>query len=374
MLKLDFNLQTPLALQITCQSKAAITALLGHSGSGKTTLLRAIAGLDSGLSSPSNRGKVEINADDIHRQPTHLRPIAMVQQKPHLFGHWSIAEHIQQVRKRALGQTLEVEPLCIALGVEPLLKLYPRQLSGGQSQRVALLLALLREPKLLLLDEALSALDENSKRRLFAPLKNALQQINAQAILVSHQLRDCAALADHCWVLQRSEAEDTTQISYSGEIGAGLRHYNGDNSCAALLQARIKDYDEQSNLSQLQLATSEPVETGETTETANNNLAATFYARGNYHNNSHSVRVALYADDIGISLEPLKQSSFANCLAVSISAIEPDNYGHLITGQTAGQSIYIHITTASQQKLQLKVGLQVYAIFKAGAVDILASE
>lgn len=356
MLELDLNLSAPLNLDISSQTSAQITALLGHSGSGKTSLLRAIAGLNNAM------GTATLHQTPFNDRACYLRPIAMVQQQPQLFDHWTIEQHIQQVRKRAQGHKLDPQYLTAELGVTPLLDLHPQQLSGGQRQRVALLLALLREPSLLLLDEAFSALDEPAKRALFAPLKQALATLNAKAILVSHQLRDCAALADYCWVLDAATKDAPAQISFQGEVGAGLKYYGGESHCAALLEVEFLDYDTASDLSRFQLCSDK------------NYFPPQLYAQGQHCNDSEApVRLSICADDIGISLEPLLQSSFANCIAVTITAIEKDSYGALITCDLAQQPIFIHITEGSLERLKISIGQQLYAIFKAGAVDVLST-
>lgn len=356
MLELKLRLKAPLRLDIASKTSARITALLGHSGSGKTSLLRAIAGLDR------SNGEIVLNNKNVSADACHQRPIAMVQQPPRLFDHWSVAQHIVQVRKRALSHQLDSQQLICDLGVTALLTSHPQQLSGGQRQRVALLLALLREPSLLLLDEALSALDEKAKRDLFSPLKQALATIDAQAILVSHQLRDCAALADYCWVLEAAKDDAPAHINFHGDIGAGLKHYAGELHCAALLQAEFLDYDTASDLSRFQLSG------------GNKNRPPQLFARGQHINNSSAItRLSLSADDIGISLEPLLQSSFANCIAVTVTTIKKDNYGALITCDLAQQEVFIHITEGSLERLGIVTGQQVYAIFKAGAVDVLST-
>ena len=356
MLKVQISITEPLRLDIASQTSTTITALLGHSGSGKTSLLRAIAGLNK------SAGSIIINAQEVNGLACYQRPVALVQQKAQLFDHWNIAQHIQQVRKRAFDYCLDIDKLSADLGVTPLFALHPQQLSGGQSQRVALLLALLREPKLLLLDESFSALDEQAKRSLFRPLKKALQLLGAQALLVSHQLRDCAALADDCWILEPAPNSLAASIGYQGSIAAGLKHYQGDSGCSALLAARFINYDPQSDLSRYELSVDK------------SSTPTQIFSRGRSPClEGNNARLALYADDIGISLQPLELSSFANVVSVKIITIKKDNYGYLLTAELSRQQIYIHVTEGSLQRLNLSVNCSAYAIFKAGAVDVLSS-
>src|SRR5512139_2026430 len=139
--------------------------LLGPSGSGKTTLLRAIAGFIE-----LDRGEIRIDATDIARIPVHKRNIGMVFQNYALFPHMSVADNIAfglDVRgvpageiKQRVGESLDLVRLS---GLEAR---RPKQLSGGQQQRVALARALVTRPKVLLLDEPLSALDKHLRQEM----------------------------------------------------------------------------------------------------------------------------------------------------------------------------------------------------------------
>jgi len=356
MLSLSLHLATPITLNIKSHSDATITALLGKSGSGKTSLLRALAGLNK------SHGEVVLNNSDINMQPCHSRQIAFVQQKPQLFPHWTIQQHIQNIRKKSSSNKLKILPLCSELGINDVLSHYPQQLSGGQIQRLALLLALLREPQLLLLDEPFSALDEAAKREIFPILRSSLKTLNAQAVLVSHQVRDCAALANHCWILAEGS------INFQGSISAGIRRYSGESSQAALLQANFIEYQIDSNLSRFQIKSN-------TSNSGHSNILEAnqfLFCRGDYSARlSENTRIMLYADDIGISLQPPEHSSFANCLKLTITQAKNDTYGLLLSAGLFEQELYIHITKNSWNKLQLSIGQEIYAVFKAGAVDIL---
>ena len=140
-------------------------SLLGPSGCGKTTLLRVLAGLE-GLDS----GAVLLGGSDVSRVPTNKRDIGMVFQSYSLFPHLRVAENTAfGLRRRGLGKAEASKRALDALalvGLADFADRFPHQLSGGQQQRVALARALVTEPKVLLLDEPLSALDAKVRVQL----------------------------------------------------------------------------------------------------------------------------------------------------------------------------------------------------------------
>ncbi|MDB6162732.1 MAG: Spermidine/putrescine transporter ATP-binding protein, partial [Xanthomonadaceae bacterium] len=135
-----------------------LVALLGPSGSGKTTALRVLAGLES-----TDAGHIRINGDDVSELPTSRRDMGMVFQSYSLFPHLSAGENVEfGLRMRRVGAEERRERAATALALVGLDSHYDRfahQLSGGQQQRVALARALVTRPRVLLLDEPLSALD-----------------------------------------------------------------------------------------------------------------------------------------------------------------------------------------------------------------------
>lgn len=175
--------------------RGEVVAVLGPSGCGKSTLLRAVAGLE-----PLTTGRVLWDGDDLAGTPTHRRGFAMMFQDGQLFGHLSVARNVgygarlRGLRGRELEQ--EVARLLELVGLADRGEDDPLTLSGGQQQRVALARSLGARPRLILLDEPLSALDRELRERLAADLREVLQREGTSAILVTHDHGEADAIAD----------------------------------------------------------------------------------------------------------------------------------------------------------------------------------
>ncbi len=177
-----------------------VTALFGPSGCGKTTVLRAIAGLrrfDDGFFELGG----EIWQDGPAFRPVHRRPIGYVFQEPSLFPHLDVRRNLDYGRRRALKagarETIRFDEVVDLLGLGRLLARAPANLSGGERQRVALGRALLTQPRLLLMDEPLSALDRFAKEEILPYLERLRDTIGPPTLYVSHDITEVERLADH---------------------------------------------------------------------------------------------------------------------------------------------------------------------------------
>lgn len=170
-------------------------ALMGRTGSGKTTLLEAICGLK-----PIARGRVLLMERDVTDLPPAARGVGYVPQDRALFATMTVRQHLTfalEVRgwhPKRIAQ--RVEELAELLGLRSLLDRRPAGLSGGESQRVALGRALAFEPSVLLLDEPLSALDDNSRAEIYAALESVRRHTGVTTLHVTHHLEEACRLAD----------------------------------------------------------------------------------------------------------------------------------------------------------------------------------
>ena len=201
----------PLSVELKCNA-GELLALVGPSGSGKTTILFAIAGLhqaEKGLI--SCQSEVWQDSDQKQFLPTHRRHVGMVFQHYALFPHMTVLDNIQQALTDLPKPDRAIEALALLKKVhlEGLENRYPKTLSGGQQQRVAVARALARRPKVLLLDEPFSAVDQVTRRKLQRELLALRESLNIPMILVTHDLEEAALLADRIALLHKGEILQT---------------------------------------------------------------------------------------------------------------------------------------------------------------------
>lgn len=190
--------------------------LLGPSGCGKTTLLRVIAGLES-----VEAGEVSLDGHRVNEVPAHRRPVNTVFQSYALFPHLTVAENVGfglRMKAVARGELHRRVGEALALTrIEGLEGRYPRQLSGGQQQRVALARALVNQPRVVLLDEPMAALDRPLRRALQGELRALQRRTGLTFILVTHDQEEALALSDRLAVMRAGRVEQvgTPETLYS---------------------------------------------------------------------------------------------------------------------------------------------------------------
>ena len=175
--------------------KGELVTLLGPSGCGKSTLLRSLAGLEQ-----INSGRIILDGKDITDVPVQKRGIGMVFQQYSLFQNMNVEENIAfglkiaKVDKNQIAQKVQRAIEMVDLvGKE---KSYPSQLSGGQQQRVAIARAIVMEPKVLLLDEPLSAIDAKLRRELQEKIKRVQKELKITTIFVTHDQDEAMIMSD----------------------------------------------------------------------------------------------------------------------------------------------------------------------------------
>ena len=189
----------PMSLEI---ARGETLVFLGPSGCGKTTTLRIIAGLEA----PDAGGRVRFNDEDVTNIPIERRNVGMVFQSYALFPNMNVAENIGYGLKiRGVGRAernARVQELVALTGIEGLERRKVDQLSGGQRQRVALARAVAPRPRVLLLDEPLTALDASLRERLRGELNRLLRSLGITAVYVTHDQAEAMALGDRIVVMR----------------------------------------------------------------------------------------------------------------------------------------------------------------------------
>jgi putrescine transport system ATP-binding protein len=195
-------------------AQGEIFALLGSSGCGKSTLLRMLAGFEAPTS-----GRIVLGGVDLAHLPPHQRPMNMMFQSYALFPHLSVWENIAFGLKRE-GQPREqvaqrVEAMLKLVQLQPYAKRLPHQLSGGQQQRVALARSLAKQPKLLLLDEPLGALDKKLREQTQIELVNIIEQVGVTCVMVTHDQEEAMTMASRIAVMSEGRF---LQVGAPGEV------------------------------------------------------------------------------------------------------------------------------------------------------------
>jgi len=339
---LDVDAQFPLR---------GITALFGASGSGKTTLLRCIAGLERAPGSLQVGD--EIWQNETTSVPTHRRALGYVFQEASLFPHLSVRANLEYGYRRIppVERKVQLEQVVAWLGLNQLIgRVDPAQLSGGERQRVAIGRALLTSPRLLLMDEPLSALDTRSKQEIMPYLEALHRELEIPVLYVSHALDEVARLADHLLLLQ---AGRVIARGAPGEILARLdlpiAHFD---DAGAVIEATVVQHDEHYGLTQLDYGN-----------------GIVWVGRVSHPLGSR-VRARVLARDVSIALQHAHDTSISNILSARIAEIRDEGADKVNVRMTIGASnvLLSRITRRSRDRLGLAVGMEVYAQVKSVAL------
>ena len=202
--------------------RGEMCVLVGPSGCGKTTLLRAVAGLTA-----PDRGSIAIDGEDVTEKPPQRRGVGMVFQHYALFPNLTVEQNLafgleHQKHSRAEIKR-RVADMIALVGLEARARAKPHALSGGQKQRVALARALVTEPKLILFDEPMSALDAEIRKRLRVELKRLQKRLGFTGLFVTHDQEEALVIGDRIAVMREGRIE---------QFGRPIEIYNAPASRA----------------------------------------------------------------------------------------------------------------------------------------------
>ena len=212
--------------------------ILGESGSGKTTLLRIIAGFER-----ASAGEIWMEEERLDRQPPYRRRVNTVFQSYALFPHLTVEENVAyglRVAKRPAAEiAARVGEALEKVKMTAFAKVKPSRISGGQQQRVALARALVNRPRLLLLDEPLSALDANLRRQMQVELKSLQREVGIAFVFVTHDQEEAMVMSDRIALLRSGELEQvaTPREIYSRPATAYVAQFIGHTN---LLKGEVR--------------------------------------------------------------------------------------------------------------------------------------
>ena len=338
-------------------AEEGVTALFGRSGSGKTTLVNIVGGL---LRPKTGRvalgGTVLVDTEKRIWVPPHQRRIGVVFQEDRLLPHLSVRQNLLFGRWFAPRREVAVDVATVVdlLGIGSLLSRRPAGLSGGEKQRVAIGRALLSKPRLLLMDEPLSALDDARKAEILPYLERLRDEARVPIVYVSHSVFEVARLADTLVVL---DAGRVTAVGPTAEVLARLDipAIAGSREARAVVDARILARDDGFGLTRLSTSAGEL------------RVPRIDMPQGS------RLRIQILARDVTLSLGPPTGSSALNVLAAVVAEV-PRDAGNGVPSLTlrlecGGVPLLARITQRSVSELRLMPGTPVYAVIKSVALD-----
>ena len=326
-----------------------ITVVFGPSGSGKTTLLRAIAGLEK-----SDKGFLKIG-DSVWQKgedflATHKRQIGYVFQDAALFDHLDVKGNLNFVIKRAIGLKEDfIESIHNLLEIKTLLNRKTTQLSGGERQRVAIARALLTNPKILLLDEPLSALDLKRKNEILPYLDSIHNDLEIPILYVTHSQDEMSRLADHLLLIEDGN------IVGSGPVNDMLTRFDmplshgGD--AVSIIEAEVLKRDSEFNLMHLDF------------------LGGQFIVPDNSFPVQTKVRIRVVARDVSLTKSKQVDTSILNIFPAMVQEIVNEGEAQVMVRLQIKDTILLAcITRKSSYKLRLEKGSEVFVQVKSVAI------
>ena len=364
-LNLDFRVDYPpqqgkkfsLTAQLDLEANS-ITGLYGPSGSGKTTLLRAIAGLE-----PQTKGSITFHQQPWQKPgkkntPVHQRKVGFVFQDSRLFPHLTVAGNLRFAARYAGGNETKTDEIIEALILSPLLHQFPWQLSAGQAQRVAIGRTLAANPRLLLMDEPMAAMDNTTRQQVAKNLTKLLRQYHLPALFVSHQLRDIALLAKQLIVLR-----DGKVIAYGmleDIISTPSLELPYLDDAFSLLHCQLVRHEENYGMSSLQCVVGRDETPCELRVVKLNVPVGT------------SIRLHIAVKDVSLTLHKPSDTSIVNILPCTVMSIHSHNhYLCLVRLQLGEQVLLSRISHHSAQKLKLQPGTKVFAQIKSTVLSTI---
>ncbi len=341
-------------LDVRFRAEAPIVGLFGRSGSGKTSVVNAIAGITHPAQGTIRIGNVTLfdESSGIDLAP-ELRRVGYVFQDPLLFPHLSVESNLlygQRLRAPS-DRFIDAEKVIELLGLSAFLTRKPDALSGGEKQRVAIGRALLAQPRILLMDEPLAALDVPRKTEILDYIERLRDELHIPIVYVSHSVPEITRLADTVVVLSEGKclaAGDVDDVMGRLE----LKPVTGRYEAGSLLETHVVEHDSAHQLTRLAFDGGELVVPL---------LDAPIGER---------VRARIRARDVSLALRRPTEISILNILPGKVSSIDAETGPVVDVQLTVGAvTLTARITRRSLEDLGIRLGQEVYALVKAVSFD-----
>jgi molybdate transport system ATP-binding protein len=326
-----------------------VAALFGRSGSGKSMVVNTIAGL---LEPDAGRivhdGSVLLDTRQQIDVPPERRRIGYVFQDARLFPHLSVAGNLRYAQRRAAGATyVGLDTVTGLLDLGPLMDRRTHQLSGGERQRVAIGRALLTQPRLLLLDEPLAALDGARREEVLPYLETLRDNLAIPMVYVTHDFDEVLRLATHIVLMESGSVVAQGDVAKMS-LDPHLRSLIGPDQVGAIIDGVVLGFDPASGLTRVSVGRGDL------------RVQVKALATGT------ALRVQLLARDVIVSTQAPRHLSVRNCLAGLVTNIQGDELdSDLVTIDIGGAAILARITKAATRELSLVPQMKAWALVKS---------
>jgi molybdate transport system ATP-binding protein len=330
---------------------SGVTALFGPSGCGKTTVLRCVAGLQF---LPESRCLVNGGTwqdDSVFLRP-HLRPVGYVFQEASLFPHMTVRKNLLYGAPKDGPKEIAFDEVIELFKIGHLLDRAPRNLSGGERQRVALGRALLTQPKLLLMDEPLSALDRQTKEEILPFLERLHESLSIPVLYVTHDMSEVERLADHLVLMKAG------RVVASGPLGELQSDPDfplaASREAAVSIEAIVDSYDASYGLAALSVA------------------GGCFVVPTASAKPGERRRLTISAGDVSLARHAPGESTILNVLPARIVSVIPHEHQMVavlaLGTDGTGARLLARVTRRSWEHLGLAEGVVVHAQVKGVAL------
>jgi molybdate transport system ATP-binding protein len=352
-------------INIETRFDAPITGVFGPSGAGKSTLLQIVTGLMR-----PDKGRIVLDDEVLFDSnlgvhvPAHRRRIGLMFQDDRLFPHYSVRRNLEYGYRRIPSRTRRFHPNDVIelLEIGPLLERRTCQLSGGEKQRIALGRAILGSPRMLLLDEPLSALDARLKEQILPFLQRACMELAIPAVIISHQLEDILSLTDHLLLLDagRKLKQGPYRELLTDRDALVAMHHQGLMNVLPLL---CINYLHREGMSVYQPAYPPSHKAATGARAIKGPLEESFHI-------GQPVQVMLRPQDIALALAPVEYISMQNQLPGCVERVIVMK-GRTMCLVNAGLPLLVEITHLSQRDFDIHVGQRVWCLFKAQSLRVM---